>query len=306
MLILLYKYGGRLGNRLFAFSHIIAFARAYNVKVRYPAFDEFAKYFKGTAENLVCQYPAKKNLFTHKKLRLLFYVLNKLAVKPMRISRYYSSPFHKVVFADLPEFAFTDTRSFDMNDDGFVKLMRSVPVTFMIGRFFRDYKHFEEHQDAIRQFFAPVDSIQKKIDEYFSSIVAHANITIGVHRRGEDYREFVNGKYYFTQEQYHKKLAEIKKLFPEKNVCFIICSNDKVDLEVYSTVNAVKGPGSPVEELYTLAKCDFIIAAPSTYSQWAAFYGNKPICQLWTIEKTMTLESFEVLPPEKLYNFSFN
>ncbi|MEO8472835.1 MAG: alpha-1,2-fucosyltransferase [Chryseolinea sp.] len=306
MLILIYKYGGRLGNRLFAFSHIIAFSRSFNIKVRYPAFDEYAKYFKGTAENLVCQYPEKRNSFTHKKLRFLFYVLNKLFVKPLRMTKFHSSPFHKVVYADTPEFSFTETRSFDMNDAAFVNLVRSGPLTFLIGRFFRDYKHLAVHQDAVREFFTPVESIQMKINEHFSSHVKDADIVIGVHRRGEDYREFVDGKYYFTQEQYHNKLTEIKHLFPDKSVCFIICSNDEVDLNVYVSVKAVKGPGSPIEDLYTLAKCDFIIAAPSTYSQWAAFYGNKPLCQLWTIDKTITLESFKTLPPEKLYNFSFN
>jgi hypothetical protein len=193
-----------------------------------------------------------------------------------------------------------------MNDTGFVKLMQSVPATFMVGRFFRDYKHFQEHRDTIREFFAPVDSIQNKIDEHFESVRTCADITVGVHRRGEDYREFADGKYFFTQEQYHNKLTEIKDLFPDQNVCFIICSNDEVDLEVYSSVNAVKGPGSVIADLYTLAKCDLIVGAPSTYSQWAAFYGNKRICQLWTIDKPMTLESFQTLPPEKLYNFSFN
>jgi hypothetical protein len=36
------------------------------------------------------------------------------------------------------------------------------------------------------------------------------------------------------------------------------------------------GPGHFIEDLYALASCDYIIGPPSTFSQWASFYGNVP------------------------------
>ena len=35
--------------------------------------------------------------------------------------------------------------------------------------------------------------------------------------------------------------------------------------------------GYPVENLYSLSKCDFLVGPPSSYIGWSAFYGNKPL-----------------------------
>ena len=40
------------------------------------------------------------------------------------------------------------------------------------------------------------------------------------------------------------------------------------------------GPGSVVGDLYALARCDYIMGPPSTYTQWASFYGNHPMLSL--------------------------
>ena len=36
------------------------------------------------------------------------------------------------------------------------------------------------------------------------------------------------------------------------------------------------GPGTEIGDLYSLAACDYIIGPPSTYTQWASFYGQVP------------------------------
>ena len=35
--------------------------------------------------------------------------------------------------------------------------------------------------------------------------------------------------------------------------------------------------GYPVENLYSLSKCDFLVGPPSSYIGWSAFYANKPL-----------------------------
>ena len=56
MIILKYKYG-RLGNQLFRFVHFIAFGKENKVHVSFPGFYDYAKYFIGTKNNLLCSYP---------------------------------------------------------------------------------------------------------------------------------------------------------------------------------------------------------------------------------------------------------
>jgi hypothetical protein len=38
--------------------------------------------------------------------------------------------------------------------------------------------------------------------------------------------------------------------------------------------------GSAVEDLYSLARCDYLLGPPSTFSLWASFYGNVPLHQM--------------------------
>ena len=54
------------------------------------------------------------------------------------------------------------------------------------------------------------------------------------------------------------------------------------------------GPGSPVGDMYALAKCDYVFGAVSSYSQWASFYGNKPLFQVRDSKDRLELEKFRV------------
>ena len=48
----------------------------------------------------------------------------------------------------------------------------------------------------------------------------------------------------------------------------------------FSGLTVDHGPGDPVGDLFALAGCDRVIGPPSTFSQWAAFFGDVPICFL--------------------------
>jgi hypothetical protein len=54
------------------------------------------------------------------------------------------------------------------------------------------------------------------------------------------------------------------------------------------------GAGSPVGDLYALAQCDYIFGPVSTFSQWASFYGNKPLLHLENHEAQVEREQFRV------------
>jgi len=47
-------------------------------------------------------------------------------------------------------------------------------------------------------------------------------------------------------------------------------------------------------DLYALAKCDYILGPLSSYSQWASFYGNKPLYQLTGSQERLERAKFQV------------
>ncbi|MEA5612883.1 hypothetical protein VB671_09130 [Nodularia spumigena UHCC 0040] len=52
---------------------------------------------------------------------------------------------------------------------------------------------------------------------------------------------------------------------------------------------------SPVIDLYTLSKCDYIVGPVSTFSEWAAFYGNKLLYHLSSDKLPECLENFQYI-----------
>jgi hypothetical protein len=49
-----------------------------------------------------------------------------------------------------------------------------------------------------------------------------------------------------------------------------------------------------VGDLYALARCDYIMGPPSTYTQWASFYGNRPMLSLDGGDQRIDRDKFQV------------
>lgn len=45
--------------------------------------------------------------------------------------------------------------------------------------------------------------------------------------------------------------------------------------------------------MYLLARCDYIIDPPSTYTMWASFYGNVPLYMITDPTQSILLDSFQ-------------
>jgi len=52
------------------------------------------------------------------------------------------------------------------------------------------------------------------------------------------------------------------------------------------------GTGHFIEDLYTLASCDYIIGPPSTFTMWASFYGRVPLYKIIDRNKLQEIDDF--------------
>ncbi|MDH4129338.1 MAG: hypothetical protein OEV44_11315, partial [Spirochaetota bacterium] len=97
-----------------------------------------------------------------------------------------------------------------------------------------------------------------------------------------------------SNQVYLDKLLQIKELFKNtgKDVSFLFCSNEKIDKNLFKEINVNFGTGHLLEDLYSLAECDYIIGPPSTFSSWASFYGNVPLLQLLTKDQKIEISDF--------------
>jgi hypothetical protein len=302
-MILFSHKGGQLGNRLFTFAHLIANAAEYNIRIVNLSFDEYAQYFQTTGKDIFCRYPASPTLITSNQIRRYLFIANRIILKLLRKLNMQTSAFHGIVVADLPEFSFAENKYFHLSDKGFQTLASQKPMTFLFGRFFRDYPNFEKHQNVIRQFFRPNADLQANIDKFMENVRKDARLIIGVHIRRGDYAQFIGGKYFYPLESYLRILEKVQTNMEQEKIRFVLCSNEKIDRDLFKAIDFVLGPGHFVEDMYVLSACDLILGPPSTFSTWASFYGNKPICQLDREDQSPTKDDFKILSSHMLYNF---
>ncbi|MEK6765525.1 MAG: alpha-1,2-fucosyltransferase [Planctomycetota bacterium] len=268
MIFIVGRYN-ELCNRLFTFSNIIAFAKEYNHRVINIAFgEEYRKWFRSTEKDPLCRFPPVETstVIWRKTIPYVF-----------RLATLMAKLFHK--YKIFPSIRIGGQGVFFFNDTEVLNIVTKIhlsKMSFFDGLYFIDRENFIKHADFIRDFFIPIKEIECKVEKFISDIRNNHDIIIGVHIRHGDYEQFCNGLFYYTAEEYCSVMSQILELFPEKKVAFLICSNAHQDSSVFKNLPFFIGPGHYVEDLYALASCDYIIGPPSTYTQWASFYGQVP------------------------------
>lgn len=154
----------------------------------------------------------------------------------------------------------------------------------------------------VREIFRPSDSIINKLEEVFNEKRKKYDKIIGVHIRRGDYKDFFDGKYYYSFNDYLVIMLKLQSRF-KSNVCFFISSNEEIPEEVFQEVPYFNFDKDIMLDLYGLSYCDYIIGPPSTFSMWAAFYSgiplavidkkNRPEYRFHTITSCLTFEIIE-------------
>lgn len=153
------------------------------------------------------------------------------------------------------------------------------------------------NREKILELFKPKYDIIKKCHSFLSSLKDEFLI-IGVHIRRNDYRDFFEGLYYYNNDIYIKYMKNCLDIFINKNgkkICFLLCSDEKLNLNNFKEFTCVQTPKkNAIEDLYGLSICDYILGPPSTFSMWASFYGNVPLYILSDLSKDLSIEDFKI------------
>lgn len=314
---------GRLGNRLFLFAHFIAWAIEHDQRLANLTMDEYAEFFVNLRSDLFCRYPPKPSVLpSGRRARRLFYILwlfsrpgrsrlprelgpihaeqrlrrmpagvlvrVSILLKPL-IERLWSAAKSR----NLIEFIKLNQEETLSLDDSFALLVSQNRLVLTEGWLFRNEKLLLAHHDEIRHFFRPVASVRAKVNAVISQGRRDCDVLIGIHIRRGDYRQWRSGKYYFTDDQYLDLMKRLEADLPNKRVGFLICSDERPRLEIFSDFRVTLGPGHLIEDLYSLSECDFIAAPPSTFSLWASFVGNARLYVIENSEAPVTMEDFQ-------------
>jgi len=287
-IVIVSNKAGRLGNRLFQSAHFMGNALSHGYRLLNPSFDEYAGFFEGSASDPLCATPCVTEIQDHElasQLRAVFFFM--AGAFSMPCSKIFSKRMSLFDIRDLDE---TDDPCMDLNTEGFQKLLRPGSVTFVKGWRFTDHLNLVRFRDQIVRYHTPVQSIIHEAE----NVVAHARdagkSVIGVHVRQEDYRFWKGGVHFYETELYAQWMRKCAEIY--EDVVFLVCASNKLDFDGFRGLNVVYGPGFPVGDLHALSLCDRIMGPPSTFSMWASYFGNTPLCILQRREQIVIRENF--------------
>jgi hypothetical protein len=289
-MVIIVSKEGSLANQILHASFFMVNAKEHGYRVVHLFFDDYYSFFSESLSNN--KTPMR---FLGKRRSWLVSSFQKFVRLGVRV-------FLKLGITKLPFFEIVRYKGhhqglqpFDLNDEKFVKKARSKLV-LVKGWAFRDPENFKKHRQLLLDAWMPNKYYRNNAEQYFNKYESGNDFVIGVHRRGGDYKNFEGGKWYYTSAQYSEKMKEIKSLeiFRNKKIAFVICTNEReVSLQDTGNFSVFNEERHFIEDLYLLAKCDYIIGPPSTFSMWASFYGSRPLYMIKEMETKITDEIFK-------------
>jgi hypothetical protein len=290
-MIVIARKWGLMCNQIFTMGHAIAASLECGTRVINPAFQDYASDFVHLKDDPLCRFPAKSPIpladgCTARLMRTAGAKLSELIPRfhlSTRVARSITIGWHGECRLD---------------DEQTRRYIDRTCLLFLDGWLFKAPAWFEKHGQAIREFFAPLPELEARAAAAAGRARENCDVLVGVHIRQGDYKEHLNGKYFYESEDYARIMRETSDLFPGRKVGFLVCSNRPQDPQRFAGMSWMTGDGHPVADLYSLAKCDYIFGPPSTFSQWASLYGNVP---LWIVRgrwESPGIEKFEVFRAE--------
>lgn len=174
----------------------------------------------------------------------------------------------------------------------FVRRPRWLPIVLW-NWYFRHDAGIMRHRDKICAYLRAKDAYVLRAKALLAPLRADGSLVVGVHLRRGDYKEAYGGRYYYSDGDYLGFMRQIAA-YLERPVRFVAVTNEKLDLDFFKAngMELENVSGSPEEDLVTLSECDCIVGPPSTFSWWASYYGDKPICFARERDLNLTAKGF--------------
>lgn len=294
--------GGRLGNQVLRFSHWMAWALEHpgEAEILNLAFWPHAEYFSEWRGHPACVFPRRAHgLDPLIRLRrgLPEWITRRLdwriqhAVQAGGRTR----PGWQAVTLDDRAAEAIDLAGMD-----FLARVKRERVTVCAGWRIAGWELLAKHQAAVRGRFHAAERFARPAGEFIAALRARHILVIGVLVRQSDYREWDDGRFYFSSEQYARWIRQALDLHPGRRVAVVVASEVRQDAALFKDLPVHQAPGNPgtsghwFEKWVVLSRCDLVLTPPSTFSATAAFVGQVPLWPLLHAQQTLALD--QIIP----------
>lgn len=266
MHVILQKTYGQLGNRLFTFSNLLAIALERNWIVYNLSFRPYAGDFHHFRGHNVPHWPLRNSSLFYRLVRKKFVLSSLEMLLQKRIVLDMINKLGMLYEADdLCELTENDLQeAFQLKSNKWL-LWTAWNLHFEKSRLL--------HRKKLVEIFRPTNNNNNWIEDQFRHL-DHDLFLVGVHMRRGDYKDYLGGIYYFSHSEYRSLLKRLCDLLGMSRIYFIVVSNEPVPISLLEGLPATCLNGSEVQDLYSLARCNLIVGPPSSFSDWAAFYGD--------------------------------
>lgn len=278
---------GRLGNQICLLANLLACHQATGIGFCHPVLGDYGKYFKGTAHDFLVRFPlVRHRTFGGFALRSTAYAavrgLHKLGV----LARSGTS---SVVTMDWAE-------ELDLADVAIQERVRKCGNLWLMGGWlFRHREITPAFFDMAKEFFQLTEPYKRRVKGFVNAARKNAKILIGVHIRQTDFKTHVNGKYFFSTPEYLYIMTQAAQIFDRHEVAFLVVSDEPKSREDFPGLSCSFGSGIPIEDMYCLGGCDYIIsAAISSFSMWPSFLYRIPSYRITDASKRITPADFTI------------
>lgn len=248
-MIILFSFG-QTCNKFFQYSNAIADAIEFKTKCYVLAPDI-----------TILDYP---NLLESKYIKFPFFSQKLAALFGMKIYiNFLTKIFENKYSRRFIIFLFNYIKSVDVVD------------TYDPTKIFKSQFRMNHKKDIIKM-FEPNHGICQRVGKLFLNKPDY--LIIGIHVRRGDYKYFMEGRYFYSIENYKVFMNKIEKIFPNEKIRFFLSSNENISLSDFQDFDIFNIPNSSATmDLKGLSLCNYISGPPSTYSGWASFMGNVPL-----------------------------
>ncbi len=298
--------GGRFGNQVIRLLHWIAWARAHApaVEVLNIAFWPYVHYFAFWREHPGCVFPVRSGLEDWLARRCAVIPRLRRALEGRnRLQLGVQSAGHWLPGWQAIDLDIEVGESLDLDDPAFFARVSRHRVTTCCGWKIASWRLVAEQASELRALLQPAPELARLAADFMVGIRQAHDAVIGLFIRQSDYREWEEGRFYFSSAQYVVWIRQLVDLHPGKRVAIVIASEVRQDpalfegLPCYFASGTLNAGGHWFESWLELSLCDIIVTPPSTFSATASFLGGVP---LWPVLEPQQTLSFEQCIKESL------
>lgn len=284
-----------MANRLMLFAHFMAMAEEQGHRIINFAFHSYADLFEVTRRDIYCRFPENGRRSwmdivpgvnpAVRKTRLFLRLVYAASLLNERLP-----VFGKKVVTLLEQPGVNNLGGPEVQN-----AIRDARIVLARGWMFRSPTDWmERHAEKIRAYFRPVAEFERAGNQAVERLRGNADVVVGVHIRHGDYRGWKDGQFYFPVSRYVEWMRQFAAQLPNRKVAFMVCSDESRSEAEFPGLSVGMGAESALGDLQALSRCDYIFGPKSTFTQWASFYGNKPLQLVYGGDDSMELQKFRV------------